>query len=141
MRRSRFRMAARTGRGGRYRKFVRVTTSDGLTSKLPVSRTDRISSGIEPQVLNGPGHHDPKVVAKAEAVFAEMGMTPQEAVSLFYKQTALRGDFPITEWYPNEETQAAILEARAGIGLVKYNSVDEMMAEFDNAGTHPLDEI
>ena len=78
-----------------------------------------------------PRHYDPEVVAKAEAVFAEMGMTPEEAVSLFYKQTALRGDFPITEWYPNEETQAAILEARAGIGLVRYSSLDELRAELD----------
>lgn len=78
-----------------------------------------------------PRHRDPEVVAKAEAVFAEMGMTPEEAVSLFYKQTALRGDFPITEWYPNEETQAAMREARAGIGLVKYSSLGEFRAELD----------
>ena len=78
-----------------------------------------------------PKHHDPEVVAKAEAIFAEMGMTPEEAISLFYKQTALRGDFPITEWYPNEETQAAIQEARAGVGLVKYSSLDEFRAELD----------
>ncbi len=78
-----------------------------------------------------PKHHDPEVVAKAEAIFAEMGMTPEEAISLFYKQTALRGDFPITEWYPNEETQAAIQEAHAGIGLVKYSSLDEFRAELD----------
>ena len=78
-----------------------------------------------------PKHHDPEVVAKAEAIFAEMGMTSEEAISLFYKQTALRGDFPITEWYPNEETQAAIQEARAGIGLVKYSSLEEFRAEQD----------
>ena len=82
-----------------------------------------------------PKHHDPEVVAKAEAIFAEMGMTPEEAISLFYKQTALRGDFPITEWYPNEETQAAIQEARAGIGLVKYSSLDEFRAELDQIMT------
>ena len=78
-----------------------------------------------------PKHHDPEVVAKAEAIFAEMGMTPEEAISLFYKQTALRGDFPITEWYPNEETQAAIQEARAGIGIKKYASVAEMRADMN----------
>ena len=78
-----------------------------------------------------PKHHDPEVVAKAEAIFAEMGMTSEEAISLFYKQTALRGDFPITEWYPNEETQAAIQEARASIGIKKYASVAEMRADMD----------
>ena len=83
------------------------------------------------KATTAPRHHDPDVVAKAEAIFAEMGMTPEEAISLFYKQTALRGDFPITEWYPNEETQAAMREARAGIGIKKYASVAEMRADMD----------
>ena len=30
-----------------------------------------------------------EVVRKAEAVFAKMGMTPEEAIAIFYKQTSL----------------------------------------------------
>ena len=78
-----------------------------------------------------PHHSDPEVVQKAEAVFAELGMTPEEAIGIFYKQTALHGRFPITELIPNEATQASILEARAGIGLVKYSDLDEFHAELD----------
>ena len=74
-------------------------------------------------------HPDRKVVKRAERIFAGMGMTPAEAVALFYKQTALHGDFPITELIPNEETQAAIREARAGIGLIRGRSVAEMLRE------------
>ena len=88
------------------------------------------SAKIETGVV-APRHHDPEVVAKAEAIFAEMGITPEEAVGIFYKQTALHGKFPITELIPNEEVQAAIREARAGIGLVKYSSLDEFRAELD----------
>ena len=76
-----------------------------------------------------PPHPDPKVVRQAEKVFAGMGMTPYEAVVIFYKQTALRGDFPITELIPNEETQLAIWDALAGIGIIKYGSVAEMRAD------------
>ena len=54
-------------------------------------------------------------------------MTPAEAVAIFYKQTALHGDFPITELIPNEETQAALLEPPER--LTRYASVDEMMAD------------
>ena len=50
-------------------------------------------------------------------MFAEMGMTPEEAINVFYKQTALRGSFPITELIPNEETQEVIRKARAGEDL------------------------
>lgn len=77
-------------------------------------------------------HPDRKVVKRAEKIFAGMGMTPAEAVAIFYKQTALHGDFPITELIPNEETQAAIREARAGIGIKKYASVAEMRADMDS---------
>ena len=86
-------------------------------------------------------HPDPDVVRKAEAVFAEMGMTPEEAVALFYKQTALRSSFPITELIPNEETQEVIRKARAGEDLSSVGSVDELMAEFQNARAHPDDEV
>ena len=72
-------------------------------------------------------HPDRTVVERAERIFAGMGMTPAEAVALFYKQTALHGDFPITELAPNEETQAAILEPPER--LTRHASVDEMMAD------------
>ena len=78
-----------------------------------------------------PRHHDPDVVSKAEAIFAEMGITPEEAIGIFYKQTALHGKFPITELIPNEETQATILAAGAGIGLVRYSSTEDLRAELD----------
>ena len=88
-----------------------------------------------------PRHPDPEVVRKAEAVFAEMGMTPEEAVAVFYKQTTLHSSFPITELIPNEETQEVIRKARAGGNLASVGSVDELMAEFQDARAHPDDEI
>ena len=74
-----------------------------------------------------PAHPDPKVVKQAEKIFAGMGMTGAAAVALFYKQTALHGDFPITELIPNEVTQAALREPRES--LVRYGSVAEMHAD------------
>ena len=88
-----------------------------------------------------PGHTDPEVVSKAEAVFKELGMTAQEAVAIFYKQTALRGAFPITELIPNEETQEAIRNAQSGREIATYKSVAEVMAEYRNARIGTDDEI
>ena len=87
------------------------------------------------------GHSDPEVVRKAEAVFAKMGMTPEQAIAVFYKQTALRSSFPITELIPNEETQEVIRRARAGEDLTSVGSVDELIAEFQDARAHPDDEV
>jgi addiction module RelB/DinJ family antitoxin len=88
-----------------------------------------------------PKHPDPEVVRKAEAVFAKMGMTPEEAIAIFYKQTSLRSSFPITELIPNEETQEVIRRAKAGEDLISVGSVDELMAEFRDARTDPDDEV
>ena len=88
-----------------------------------------------------PGHPNPAVVKRAEAVFAEMGMTPEDAIAVFYKQTALRGSFPITELIPNEETQEVIQKAWAGEDLISIGSVDELMAELQDARAHPDDEV
>ena len=87
----------------------------------------RFSAAAGAKTRRAAPHPDRKVVKRAERIFAGMGMTPAEAVALFYKQTALHGDFPITELAPNEETQAALLEPPER--LTRYASVDEMMAD------------
>ena len=83
-----------------------------------------------------PRHPNPEVVQDAEAVFAKMGITPEEAIRIFYKQTALRGAFPIEELIPNEETQEAARQSRSGVGVVRHSNADEIAAEFDNARTN-----
>ena len=87
------------------------------------------------------GHPDPEVVRRAEAVFAKMGITPEQAIAIFYKQTALHGTFPIENLIPNEETQEVIRQARAGENLISVGSVDELIAEFRDARTDPDDEV
>ena len=68
-------------------------------------------------------------------------MTPDEAVAIFYKQTTLHASFPITELILNEETQETVRRAQAGLDVSKYDSVEQVMAEFENARAGPDDEI
>ena len=85
-----------------------------------------------------PNHRDPEVVRKAEAIFAEMGMTPEEAVAKFYELVADQCQHCLrTGRVPNEETLAALREAKEENEILIYTSVDEMMAEFYDANpTH-----
>ena len=103
------------------------TKSRSRLRTVPAGRRFRPLTG--PSARRAPPHPDPKVVHQAEKIFAEMGMTPSEAIALFYRQTVLRGDFPITELIPNEKTQAVIREARAGIGIIRGRSLAQMLAE------------
>ena len=106
-----------------------LKTKNRAASRLRTAKSGRRSrapAGMKTR-RRTPPHPDPKVVRQAEKIFAAMGMTPYEAVVIFYKQTALHGQFPITELIPNEETQAALREPPES--LVSYASVDEMIAD------------
>ncbi len=70
---------------------------------------------------------------EAEKIFSELDLTPTEAIALFYRQVISCRGLPFGVKIPNEETLEAIRQANTREGLTEYNSVDEMMAEFDNA--------
>ncbi len=61
----------------------------------------------------------------AEAIFNKLGITASQAISLFYKQVHLRKGIPFAVELPNEQTQAAILEARSGRGE-SFDSVTDL---------------
>ena len=75
----------------------------------------------------------PELKREAEKIFAMLGLSPTEAVTLFYKQVALHRGLHFMVKIPNEETLEAIRQLEAGEGLTGYNSIDELMAEFDDA--------
>ncbi len=62
---------------------------------------------------------------KAEAVFSELGITASQAIAMFYKQVHLRKGIPFPVELPNDQTQAAILETRAGEGKT-FDSVADL---------------
>jgi DNA-damage-inducible protein J len=57
---------------------------------------------------------DPKLKATVELILNRIGLTPSDAVNLFFKQVELRGGLPFELRIPhfNAETLAAIEEAR-----------------------------
>lgn len=69
---------------------------------------------------------EPELKARAEAVFRHLGLTPSDAINLFYRQAALRGELPLELKLPNELTRAAIEDARAGRGLIEADSAEEL---------------
>ena len=66
---------------------------------------------------------------EAEAVLAEIGLTVSDAVRLLLIRVAREGALPFDPFVPNEETIAAMKEARAD--LVKVGSVDRLIAELN----------
>ena len=73
---------------------------------------------------------DPELKRQAEAALAAIGLTPSTAVTLLYKYIAADGDLPLDLHIPNEETLQAIEDARNGIGITRYKSLEDLKTEF-----------
>ena len=61
---------------------------------------------------------------KAEAVFAQLGMTPSQAIIMFYRQVSLQQGLPFEVRIPNAETVEAMRELDEGQNLRSYESFD-----------------
>ena len=70
---------------------------------------------------------EPDLKIEAEQVLAQVGLTPTEAIRLFYRQVSLLGGLPFEVRIPNADTKAAIIEARSGKGLKSYKSAADLM--------------
>jgi DNA-damage-inducible protein J len=73
---------------------------------------------------------DGKVKDEAAAVLSAMGLTVSDAVRLMLTRVAHDKALPFEPLIPNDETVAAMREARAG-NLRKFNSVDALMADLN----------
>ena len=57
---------------------------------------------------------DPETKAVTEKILSSLGLSPTDAIRLFYRQIALRGEFPLELRVPNEVTTAALSKAERG---------------------------
>ena len=76
---------------------------------------------------------EPELKQEAEKIFSALGLSPTQAITLFYKQVTFYHGLPFTVRIPEEETLEAINQMRSGKDLIEYSDIDELMTEFDNA--------
>ncbi|WP_346355274.1 type II toxin-antitoxin system RelB/DinJ family antitoxin [Azotosporobacter soli] len=71
---------------------------------------------------------EPKLKESVESLFAQLGMSSSEAISLFYRQCELnRGlPFPVRLPEPNKETIAAMEATDKGEGLTRAKDAEDM---------------
>ncbi|OPZ38866.1 MAG: RelB antitoxin [Synergistetes bacterium ADurb.BinA166] len=90
--------------------------------------------GLHPAKTKRPGYRSVNVRLAArdkelaESIFRRCGLTPTEAIRLFYRQTINTGGLPFGLALP-EETLAAMREAESG--TVEELSLDDLKAELD----------
>jgi DNA-damage-inducible protein J len=70
---------------------------------------------------------EPSLKEEAEEVLAKVGLSPTEAIRLFYRQVSLHGGLPFEVRVPNQATRAAIAEARAGKKLKTFKRASDLI--------------
>lgn len=85
-----------------------------------IMKTATIHARIEPQVKN-----------KAEGVLHNLGITPTEAIRIFYRQISLRNGLPFSVEVPNECTANTLKKSRKGEDVTEFDSVEEMFESWE----------
>ena len=70
---------------------------------------------------------EPDLKKEAEQVLAEVGLSPTEAIRLFYRQVSLHKGLPFEVRVPNRTTRAAMAEARARKKLKSFKSAADLV--------------
>ena len=69
---------------------------------------------------------EPELKTQAEEILSKLGLSPTDAITLFYVQVTLHGGLPFEVRIPNTETIDALLQANAGSGLNKYADLEAL---------------
>lgn len=74
---------------------------------------------------------DPHIKLRAEKILHQLGLSPTEAIRIFYTQITLRNGLPFQVEIPNATTCAALEESRDGQKLKKHKSIEKLFNSWD----------
>jgi DNA-damage-inducible protein J len=69
---------------------------------------------------------EPQTKEKAEEILRNLGITPTEAIRIFYKQISLRGGLPFSVALPNKLTALTLEKSRRGEDIQEFESLEAM---------------
>ena len=69
----------------------------------------------------------PEVKNETDKILQSLGVTPTEAITMFYRQINMRRGLPFPVEIPNEVSRQAIQDAVNGVGMQTVNSIDDLM--------------
>jgi DNA-damage-inducible protein J len=75
---------------------------------------------------------DPYTKNEAETVLRRLGITPTEAIRIFYSQITLQNGLPFDVKIPNDLTAATLDKSYAGEDVEAFDSLDEMFESLES---------
>jgi len=73
----------------------------------------------------------PEIKQKAEDILHRLGLSPTEAIRMFYTQITLRNGMPFEISIPNAVTEKALNESREGKNLERFETKEELFKSWD----------
>lgn len=73
----------------------------------------------------------PEIKEQAERILQRLGVSPTEAIRMFYTQITLRNGLPFDVSLPNDETIRALEDSRNGRSLERFDSTDQLFESWD----------
>ena len=102
-------------------KFPEKTlTAHFKCNTLFLMKTAAVHSRIEPETKK-----------MAEGILRKLGLSPTEAIRLFYTQITLRNGLPFNISIPNEETVQALDDSRKNRNLTTCANTDQLFATWN----------
>jgi DNA-damage-inducible protein J len=74
---------------------------------------------------------EPSLKTQAEAILERIGLTPTQAITLYYRQIVLREGIPFEVALPNRETRDTFDRTDRGEDLRRFASTEEMFDALD----------
>lgn len=74
---------------------------------------------------------EPETKRSAEGVLNRLGISPTEAIRIFYRQITLRRGLPFAVHVPNARTAATLQKSRRGVGVEKFDSLEQMFESWE----------
>ena len=72
---------------------------------------------------------EPELKKEAEGILSTLGVSPTEAIRLFYRQVVLMGGIPFSVRIPSETTLATMERTDRGEDVHSFSSSEEMFDE------------
>jgi DNA-damage-inducible protein J len=74
---------------------------------------------------------EPQIKRQAEGVLHDLGLSPTEAIRIFYRLITLRRGLPFAVAIPNECTTATLEKSRRGEDVQEFESVEAMFGSWE----------
>ncbi len=85
---------------------------------MPLAKTATARARIEPEVKE-----------EAEEILEECGLTPSEAIGLFYRQVILHHGLPFPVQNFNEATRKVLRKSERGVDVERFDSAEALFED------------